>query len=93
MTNERKSAIQRAADLISVAKLAAACGVSEQAVYKWLKKGYPPANRCPDIEAAVGGRVSRFDLLPPKFQEKTSSPPQDRQGLMSPRYGHVRSKN
>lgn len=68
MTNANTTAIQRAADLISVAKIAAACGVSEQAVYKWIKKGYPPADRCPDIEAAVGGKISRFDLLPPKFQ-------------------------
>jgi len=69
MSNTSKPAIERVLDLIPVSRLAAACGVSEQAVYKWLKKGYPPADRCPAIEEAVKGKVSRFDLLPPPFHE------------------------
>lgn len=69
MVNTSKSAIEQVLDHISVSKLASACSVSEQAVYKWIKKGYPPAERCPDIEEAVGGKVSRFDLLPPPFHK------------------------
>lgn len=82
MTTENKPAIQRVLNLITVAELARACQVSEQAVYKWLKKGYPPAERCTDIESAVRGKVSRFDLLPPQFhsvatprRRKTDTPP------------------
>jgi len=67
MPNTSKSAIERVLDLISVSRLATACDVSEQAVYKWIKKGFPPTERCPDIEEAVAGKVSRFDLLPPTF--------------------------
>ncbi len=57
-----------------VSVLAKACGVSLQAVYKWLKKGYPPENRRKSIEAAVNGRVSRFDLLPPDFHLNKENP-------------------
>lgn len=53
-----------------VAHLAKACKVSVVAVYKWLKKGYPPVERCQAIEKAVQGRVTRFDLLPPAFTGK-----------------------
>lgn len=60
--------MQRVLKLITVSKLAIACHVSEQAVYKWIKKGYPPTERCPAIEQAIGGKLSRFDLLPPSFQ-------------------------
>lgn len=69
MANTSKPAIEQVLDLISVSRLAVACSVSEQAVYKWIKKGHPPAERCLDIEEAVGGRISRFDLLPPEFHK------------------------
>lgn len=68
MTTHTTSAIEMAVALSDgVANLAEACGVSAQAVYKWIKKGYPPTKRCAAVELAVGGKVSRFDLLPPPF--------------------------
>jgi len=62
MTNT--SAIQRAADQVGVPAIANACGISVQAVYKWLRKGQAPAERCEAISRVTGGRVSTFDLLP-----------------------------
>lgn len=71
MNTQTTSAIEKAAALAGgVAQLAGACGVSAQAVYKWLKKGHPPTDRCEDIEMAVKGKVTRFDLLPPTFSKK-----------------------
>jgi DNA-binding transcriptional regulator YdaS (Cro superfamily) len=68
MTTHTTPAIKRAVTLAGGAtKLASACGVSAQAVYKWLKKGHPPTDRCEAVEIAVGGKVSRFDLLPAPF--------------------------
>lgn len=68
MNTQTPTALQRAVDLSGgVPGLAKACDVSLQAVYKWLKKGYPPTDRCAEIETAVGGKVSKFDLLPPEF--------------------------
>lgn len=68
MTKHTTSAIEKAASLVGgVANLADACGVSAQAVYKWLKKGHPPTNRCEVVESAVDGKISRFDLLPARF--------------------------
>lgn len=78
MNTQTTSAIEKAAAIAGgVAQLAEACGVSAQAVYKWLKKGHPPTERCEDIEIAVRGKVSRFDLLPPPFVGKSrrKSPP------------------
>lgn len=63
--------IERAVDIAGGAvKLGDSVGVSFQAVYKWLKKGYPPTSRCESIERAVGGKVTRFELLPPTFGAK-----------------------
>ena len=67
MDKTNATAIQRAADQVGVPRLANACGISVQAVYKWIKKGYPPVERCEAIERATGGKISRFDLLPPTF--------------------------
>ena len=73
MNTRHPSAIERAVALADgVPNLAAACGVSAQAVYKWIKKGYPPTDRCEAIELAVAGRVSRLDLLPPSFASARS---------------------
>lgn len=75
MDTRNKSPIERAAELAGGApKLADACGVSFQAVYKWIKKGYPPVERCEAIETAVHGQVTRFDLLPPNFSPVDISP-------------------
>jgi DNA-binding transcriptional regulator YdaS (Cro superfamily) len=63
--------LERAISLVGgVANLATACRVSVQAVYKWLKKGYPPVERCQAVEKAAGGRVTRFELLAPAFKTK-----------------------
>jgi DNA-binding transcriptional regulator YdaS (Cro superfamily) len=67
MSTQTTSAIERAADLVGVPAIAKACDVSVQAVYKWIKKGYPPAERCPAVEKAVRGEITRFELLPPSF--------------------------
>jgi DNA-binding transcriptional regulator YdaS (Cro superfamily) len=67
MNKPTTSALSKAVELSSVAQIAASCDVSVQAVYKWIKKGYPPLERCEAIERIVGGKVSRFDLLPPTF--------------------------
>lgn len=72
MSTQTTSPIQRAADLVGVAVIARACDVSMQAVYKWIKKGHPPTDRCEAVEKAVGGKVSRFDLLPPNFGTRTA---------------------
>lgn len=44
--------------------LARKCGVSVQAVHKWLRAGYPPPTRCLDIEALTHQQVSRYELRP-----------------------------
>lgn len=69
MKTENTPPIERAVAMVDgVANLACACGVSAQAIYKWLKKGYPPVSRCESIEKAVGGRITKFELLPPEFR-------------------------
>ncbi|HRI57962.1 MAG TPA: YdaS family helix-turn-helix protein, partial [Anaerolineae bacterium] len=52
------TAIQRAQ---GQAKLARACGVTYQAVQRWLRTGVPP-ERCAAVEAATGVRCE--DLCP-----------------------------
>lgn len=82
MSTHTTTGIERAASLTSVAHIANACGVSVQAVYKWIKKGHPPADRCVEVESAVNGRVSRFDLLPPTF---SVAPPRHRGSRKPPK--------
>ncbi|SMP71770.1 transcriptional regulator [Noviherbaspirillum suwonense] len=68
MDTKTLSPIEKAVGLAGgTANLAKSCGVTQQAVYKWLKSGHPPVERCVAIEQAVRGRVSRFDLLPADF--------------------------
>lgn len=74
MKNKKLSPIEIAISVCDgVANLAIACNVSQQAVYKWIKKGYPPLERCESIELATKGKVSRFDLLPEKFKAGSTS--------------------
>ena len=56
--------------LDGVKNMARECKVSLNAVYKWLRKGYPPLGRCEAIEAAVGGKITRYELLSPSFKSK-----------------------
>lgn len=68
MRQKTPTPLERAVSLAGgVANLAVTCRVSVQAVYKWLKKGYPPVQRCQAIEKAVAGRVTKFELLGPAF--------------------------
>lgn len=46
----------------SAYRLAQALEISHVAVGKWVKRGYPPAERCLAIEAATG--ISRYALRP-----------------------------
>lgn len=41
-------------------------GISPQALTGWLQRGYPPATRVLDVEAATG--VSRYELRPDIFR-------------------------
>ncbi|MDE2441084.1 MAG: helix-turn-helix domain-containing protein [Betaproteobacteria bacterium] len=52
--------------------LAKGCGVSVQAVHKWIKLGRPPAERCIEIELLTGGRISRYRLRPDVFGEQAA---------------------
>lgn len=71
MDAKNPTPIERAVQIAGGAiPLADACGVSFQAVYKWIKKGHPPTERCASVEAAVGGAITRFELLPPTFGEQ-----------------------
>jgi DNA-binding transcriptional regulator YdaS (Cro superfamily) len=49
--------------------IAKACGVSVQAVHKWMKLGRPPAERCIEIERLTSGVVTRYQLRPDVFGE------------------------
>jgi len=44
-------------------------GRPQQTISNWVKRGYPPAHRCPDIEKATNGKVTRYDLRPDIFGE------------------------
>lgn len=71
MKKKPPTPLERAVSMAGgVANLATACRVSVQAVYKWLKKGYPPVQRCQAVEKAVSGKVTRFELLDPAFSGK-----------------------
>jgi DNA-binding transcriptional regulator YdaS (Cro superfamily) len=71
MKSKTPTPLERAVGLAGgVASLATACRVSVQAVYKWLKKGYPPVERCQAIEKAAAGQVTRVELLAPAFKPK-----------------------
>lgn len=47
-----------------VTKAAAAIGVSYQALRKWERRGYPPAERALPMQRVSGGRVTARDLRP-----------------------------
>lgn len=74
MDKTNSTAIQRAADLVGVPAIANACGISVQAVYKWLHKGQAPAERCEAISRATDGQVSTIDLLPPSLRAMVAPP-------------------
>ena len=58
-----------------VSILADACGVSPQAVYKWLRAGNPPSlSRCMQVEQAVAGQITWSDLLTGAFAATPHKP-------------------
>lgn len=73
MDKTNTSAIQRAADLVGVPAIAAAFEISPQAVYKWVRRGQAPAERCEAISHVTAGRVSTFDLLPAALRSVAAS--------------------
>lgn len=48
-------------------------GLTPQAVQKWAEKGLVPAERCRDVEAALNGQVTRYELNPTVFGESPES--------------------
>lgn len=50
-------------------KLAAICGVTPQAVHKWVNADRVPADKVLVIEGAVGGQITRYQLRPDVFGE------------------------
>lgn len=59
----RAGSLQDAADKL---------GVSYQAVQQWLKTGYVPLARIPEIESIYG--VSRIELMNPKYTAALAAP-------------------
>lgn len=59
----------KARGLSTVAK---SCGVSPQAVHKWLKKGIP-APRVVEVERATG--IPREELIPELYRDKPKRKP------------------
>lgn len=44
-------------------------GITPQAVQKWSKQGFVPGERCRDVETALQGQVTRYELNPAVFGE------------------------
>lgn len=65
--NTYQKAVHKAARLCKgPSRLARACGVTPQAVAKWLKNKVP-GERCLAVEMATHGRVTRYELRPDIF--------------------------
>lgn len=47
--------------------LAEALGLKQPAIANWINRGRVPANRCIDVEKAVQGKVTRYQLRPDIF--------------------------
>lgn len=50
-------------------KTAELCGIRQQSVFCWLKKGIVPARHAIRIEKATGGKITRYQLNPQVFLE------------------------
>jgi DNA-binding transcriptional regulator YdaS (Cro superfamily) len=45
-------------------------GITPQAVQKWAKQGLVPGDRCREVETALAGQVTRYELNPAVFGER-----------------------
>lgn len=67
-TSKEKPGIQAAVDVLqSQQALANLLGVTQQAVGKWLARGYAPAHRVVEIEQGTG--VPREELINPRLAD------------------------
>jgi DNA-binding transcriptional regulator YdaS (Cro superfamily) len=58
-------ALKRAIEVAgSQSELGRRLGVRQQSVYEWLRAGRVPAARVLDVERAVDGKVTRYELRP-----------------------------
>lgn len=73
-TTELSGIEQAVAKAGSQGKLAEALGVSQQAVQKWVRRGYVPPGRVVEIEATLG--VPRAKLLSPRLADLVELPAQ-----------------
>lgn len=42
-------------------------GLTPQAIQKWASQGFVPAERCREVESALNGEVTRYELNPAVF--------------------------
>jgi len=54
---------------MNVKEIAKGCNVSEQAVYKWMREGWP-AKRAAQADVITGGDWSREELCPDVFDRQ-----------------------
>lgn len=69
-STDSSSAIQQLAEIAQekgLGNFAKSCGVSYQAVQKWIATGRVPAGRCLAVEKATDSRVMRYALRPDVF--------------------------
>lgn len=59
--------LREAIKLVGLTSLSKAVGVKPPSIHNWLKTGRAPSHRVLAIEAATGGRVTRFQLRPDVF--------------------------
>jgi len=68
MQNDQKTTIEEAVAAVDgPSEMARRCGVTPQAVCRWLRRGKAPSDRCLAIEAATGGLYTRYVLRPDVF--------------------------
>jgi DNA-binding transcriptional regulator YdaS (Cro superfamily) len=61
-------ALKKAIDAAGgVTALASRLGVRQSVVSNWLIRGQVPSERCREVELAVGGKVTRYELRPDVF--------------------------
>ncbi|RFB73838.1 helix-turn-helix domain-containing protein [Herbaspirillum sp. 3R11] len=74
MQNDRKTTIEEAVAAVDgPSEMGRRCGVTPQAVCRWLRRGKAPSDRCIAIEVATGGRYTRYVLRPDVFGRQDAS--------------------